>query len=343
MTRSPADRGRLRVLTHPAPFARHANSTPRQLAESLPADIEPIDFSWPRALSGRYDLFHIHWPDDMVNGRLAPLRVARALGVFAMLAVQAVRRIPRVWTVHNLEPHEKLGTLSRRAAEALQDADARVYMYEVARPADARPIDAVIRRGMQNMPISPEERSSRTPSGILNFGLIRPYKGIETLLDAYRGLPAETRPALTVAGRPAVASYAEEIRARAEGLDGVHLDFRWLDETELSERILDARLAVLPYRQIYNSGVVLNALLLRCPTLVPDSPTMRELRDEVGGDWVMLFDELTPDVIRDALERAERLDTAAPPDLGRRDWDVIGREYGELYRRTVDAGRRPRR
>jgi beta-1,4-mannosyltransferase len=122
-----------------------------------------------------------------------------------------------------------------------------------------------------------------------------------------------------------------------------------LSDEELAEVILDSAMVVLPYRNMYNSGAALLSLTLHRPILVPDTGTMRELRREVGDNWVHLYEgELTTEHVRAAL-RATAATPGGGPDLSRRDWARVGLSYAALYdsivrtkrihRGSVDTGR----
>src|SRR5699024_8234211 len=78
--------------------------------------------------------------------------------------------------------------------------------------------------------------------------------------------------------------------------------FGFLPDADLVDVITRAQLVVLPYRELHSSGAVLVALSLARPVLVPDGPTTRALRDEVGAGWVHLFSgELDTDDLCAAL------------------------------------------
>jgi hypothetical protein len=70
------------------------------------------DFTFPRALVRRYDVFHVHWPDSHLLTR----SWWRALGKHARLALLLwylrLRGTHIVWMMHNLVPHEKNHWLS---------------------------------------------------------------------------------------------------------------------------------------------------------------------------------------------------------------------------------------
>src|SRR5436305_14721634 len=89
-----------RVLAWPAFKPETGNPYNALLAGALEkrgAQVE--EFTPARLLRGRYDIWHLHWPERAAN-RL--LRVA----IFAVLVLVARARKTRVvWTVHNLDGH----------------------------------------------------------------------------------------------------------------------------------------------------------------------------------------------------------------------------------------------
>ena len=56
------------------------------LGESLAAltDVDVLTFTWRRALTARFDVFHMHWPEVRIGGRTAPRRIAHQT-LFALL------------------------------------------------------------------------------------------------------------------------------------------------------------------------------------------------------------------------------------------------------------------
>jgi beta-1,4-mannosyltransferase len=332
----------IRVLSAPGPWNDSTNQTVTMLVESLPDHVEVRTFSWARAFLSHYDVLHVHWPEYVMRHRKrANARVKRAL--FALLMVRtAVLRTPTVWTVHNARPHERgsrgeqflLEVWSRRATR-------RVYMYESALPSPRGRRDVCIPRGdYEPMYGAIRDRGPCIPSSpgtLLLFGVLRPYKGIERLIDAVRGAGDEGL-GLLVIGGVFDDSYARELLC-ANDAKNVTVRIQVLSDEQLAEVIQRSSLVVLPYCHMYNSGAALLSLTLRRPILVPASPTMRELRQEVGENWVHLYEgELTTEHLRRALH------APAPdrgPDLTRRDWTHVGRSYAALYESIVRTRRVP--
>lgn len=325
MPHSPADR--TRVLMHP--IAEHdVNHTVRMLLGSLPPDIEVEPFSWRRAAKGGYDVLHLHWPEQLLGADEWWMRARLGSRVLALVAINRLRRTAMVWTVHNERPHERSTPFQRFVLWVWgRSVSARVFMYDAARPVRGRRGDLVIRHGDYSPLFT--AASSRRGDGLLALGQVRPYKGIDSLLTAYRDLT--DRPRLTIAGAAVNADYADSLRRLAARMPTVRFDIRHIPDDELVRVVEASALVVLPYAKVYNSGVALLALTLRRPILVPESPTMRELARLVGSGWVHFYGgALSSDDLETAL--------AAPtpsrdPDLSELQWDELGRAYAALYRR----------
>ena len=141
---------------------------------------------------------------------------------------------------------------------------------------------------------------------ILFFGRITPYKGLEYLIDAFQQIlagPEEYR--LIIAGRPDnCEEYWQTIReAMSEGAKGervlLRAGFIPDDETEVYFKAADV--LVLPYRDIYQSGVLFLGHSFGLPVLAAD---VGSLKDEiVEGKTGFVF---TPEDSGDMAKAIER-------------------------------------
>jgi len=174
---------------------------------------------------------------------------------------------------------------------------------------------------------------------ILFFGRITPYKGLEMLVEAFqKGLPSADTYRLMIAGRPEEATEAgywvpirEALRAdvqkgrvllRAEHIpDG---------ETELYFKAADV--LVLPYRDIYQSGILFLGYSFGLPALAAN---VGSLKDEmIEGRTGFLFHPEDPADLARSIEKYFASDLYR--DLSRRrqeiqdyarqghDWNIVG-------------------
>jgi glycosyltransferase involved in cell wall biosynthesis len=262
--------------------------------------------SWARR--ARKVLEHV---PDMARYRT----VARAADVvhFQWLAVQAVDRYllpdrPIVLTAHDLLPREPWPGQAWAQRRLYEAVDAIVVHSAYGRdllvarlgvdPAKVR----VIRHGAfrhltvqaQEVPLPEELRAVQAPV-VLFFGLLRPYKGLETLLEAWRGVEGAE---LWVVGRPRM--DLAPLRARAPR--GVRFIPRFVSDAELPAFFRRADVVALPYSRTERldwSGVLATALAFGKPTVVSDVGGLAEVA-AAGAARLVAPDD--PAALRAAIE-----------------------------------------
>ncbi|HWG07751.1 MAG TPA: glycosyltransferase family 4 protein [Solirubrobacteraceae bacterium] len=161
---------------------------------------------------------------------------------------------------------------------------------------------------------------------VLFFGLLRPYKGIDVLLDAWRGIDDAE---LWIAGMPRMDVSALEARASP----GVRFVPRFITDEQLPPYFRRADLIVLPYREIEQSGVLFTALAFGKPLLLSDVGGFGEIAAAGAARAV-------PPGDADALGAALRellADPAALGALAARSRELAAGEYGwdGIARRTL--------
>ncbi len=168
---------------------------------------------------------------------------------------------------------------------------------------------------------------------VLCFGLMRPYKGIEELLDAWRGIDGAE---LWIAGAPRMDVSALEAGAPA----GVRFVPRFITDDELPSYFRRADLVVLPYREIDQSGVLFTALAFGKPMLLSDVGGFPEVaatgaaRTFPAGDAAALHDALSG-LIGDRATLSEMAGAAHAAAAGPYAWEAIGRRTLALYDRLL--------
>jgi glycosyltransferase involved in cell wall biosynthesis len=182
-------------------------------------------------------------------------------------------------------------------------------------------------------PLPPELAAVEGPV-ILMFGIVRPYKGLEVLLDAFRGLRGAE---LWVVGRSAMpmAPFHEQA-GRAEGR--VRFVTRHVEDEEVPALFRRADVVALPYRSIDQSGVLQTALAFGKPVVMSAVGGFPEVVQEHGagmlvppGDAVALAEALQT-LLDDEERRAELGAAAAAAAAGPYSWEEIGRRTLALYR-----------
>lgn len=304
--------------------------------QSLPSDrVSNLYWSWSRAIFGRYDLLHLHWPDELAHasGRLQrwSKRFCLALLIFRIRAT----RVRVVRTVHNLEPHESTSGVSAALVGMLGAETSHWVVLNEVTPTPDRTRTTLIPHGHYRGWYRADPRSPQS-GRLIVFGLIREYKGIDDFVRVFGSMPGKF--SLCVAGRADDPQLAESLREAARGDNRVDLQTRFVPDAELAGMIMDAELVVLPYRQLHNSGAALLALSLGRPVVCPSSPTTERLASEFGNQWIITYESpLDPSKLADAVRRAQDGSLAgnSEPDLSARDWPKLGEALAAVYERVA--------
>lgn len=315
------------------------------MIESAPADLEVLPMSWRTALTGKYDVFHIHWPEYLVRAKTVPARAVKKVLFVVLVTRLRLTRRPIVRTAHNIEPHESGSRVESALLRWCDRMTDHFICLNVTTEVPEGKTHSVILHGHYRDRPDYQCAHPSNPNRLLYFGLIRPYKGIEDLLSAFTALGSDELN-LRVVGKPQSEELANEIRSACEGNRAISSKLEYVPDSELAEEIARAALVVLPYREMHNSGSVILALSMNRPVLVPDTPANRALRDEVGPGWVYLYESAAIDAatLSWALARVASDARASTPDLSARDWDRIGEKhyaaYADLLGRPVAADTR---
>ncbi|WP_082914203.1 glycosyltransferase family 4 protein [Microbacterium sp. H83] len=303
-----------------------------QLCASLDATpgVELSLFSWRRALLGRLDVFHVHWPELLVGGHKLSGRIARRILTVAFLLRVRLTGVAVVRTLHNLERPSGMSRLDLALLDRLDRLTTLTVTLNDHTDLPEGKARRTILHGHYRDWFAPHPAPAAVAGRMGYVGLIRRYKGVEQLIEAFRALDADGS-SLSVAGRPSTDELSTELTTLAGDDRRIEFDFRFLDDAELVRRIAESEVVVLPYRHMHNSGTALAALSVGRPILVPDNDVNRALAEEVGEQWVHLFDGELSDAdlarVRDAIGTG----IDGLPELSRRDWSTVGAAHAEAF------------
>ncbi|HTA24097.1 MAG TPA: glycosyltransferase [Terriglobales bacterium] len=180
---------------------------------------------------------------------------------------------------------------------------------------------------------------------ILFFGAIRPYKGLEYLTDAFRQLSARNVDyRLIIAGEPkkGCEKYIGDIQqgiSNDPSRERVIQEIRHIPDEETELYFKAADVVVLPYTQVFQSGVLFLAYSFGLPVIATDVGSIKE--DVIEGETGFLCKPC------DAVELARAIGTYFESDLfktlGRRrqeirdyagarhSWDTVGAVTRNVY------------
>jgi len=258
---------------------------------------------------------------------------------------------PRVMTAHYILPPDASARAVRGARKVFGAMDAVVAHSEhgAARLRDEVGLPAervrVIPHGAfdyltrlaEEKPL-PEELAGAKGPVVLSFGLLRPYKGLENLLEAF-GEVGEAE--LWIVGNPRMSvEPLHEIAA----LTGAKVRFvtRFVEEAEIPAIFRRADVVALPYLDAEHSGVLYTGLAFGKPLVVsavggfPEVAETGAARLVPPGDTGALAAALR-ELIDDPAAREELATAARAAAAGPYSWDEAARLTLDLYEELLAA------
>jgi glycosyltransferase involved in cell wall biosynthesis len=118
----------------------------------------------------------------------------------------------------------------------------------------------------------------------LHLGKIRPYKGIDRLLDAFDRLARhDPKARLLLVGEPGRFEQLDEIKQRARANPNVISNFNAIPDADLQLYMNAADVVVLPYRTALNSGVLQLAFSFAKPVVASETGCIPNQVDATTG------------------------------------------------------------
>lgn len=351
-------RGEHVEVLSPLPSAAHHH---------LPLGAAP---GWAQLASqyGHYERIIVHFAPGLIFGQCrAP---AERLAVWSALAVLA-RRCALELRIHEIDTDGLASNqLERRAAGVVFRWADRVTVHTRAE-RDAL-VDAVgsvaegaevIDHGQYFAPrVADDKHAARRELGLdsasfhfVSIGFLQRHKGfdraVEALTQALRSNAAMSKVALHIVGsaridHPDIARYVVELRALCRAHPSVTLHERFVSDDEFDLWIAASDAVVLPYREIWSSGVVERARLYGRPIVASDLPQLRDqapigtiLCNDTAAFAVALEKVWSTEVGVVDLER-DLVEDAPPSPVEQTGWNVASVERSAIESQIGERARR---
>ncbi len=269
-----------------------------------------------RRRAARADLRHYQWlPLERLDALLLP--PAR----------------PRVLTMHNVIRRERV---DRRLVERMDAVI--VHTRRGAELLNAERVHVVPHGAFEHLTRQPDERplppdlAAVEGPVVLCFGLVRPYKGVDVLIEAFREVEGAE---LWVVGRPLGVSMERLRRLAPRGR--VRFVERYVSDAEQPAFFRRAELLVLPHRSVDVSGVLFAGLAFGKAMVLSDVGGFSEVVEDHGagrlvppGDSSALAAAIR-ELLARPRERALLEERAAAAAAGPYSWDRVAERTLSVY------------
>ena len=176
---------------------------------------------------------------------------------------------------------------------------------------------------------------------LLFFGQIKEVKGLDILLESLpRVIKNHKNTILLIAGRPWKTTFDEyEIKIKNLGIENhCFCHIRFIPDNEVPIFFGAADLVVLPYRRIYQSGVILMSMSYEKPVIASDLPGMKEvITDNItgylfrSGDCNSLADRIIE--VLSSINSSKNVAREGKKLMERNyNWEMIGEKTVNFYR-----------
>jgi glycosyltransferase involved in cell wall biosynthesis len=282
-----------------------------------------------RVARSRPDVVHFQWA------------VVPVLDAMAMLAIR--RFCPVILTVHDTTPFngDAVGALQRVGLEAVMSLASRLIVHTrsghdaLVKQRILPKKLAVVPHGPLRLRVPAERKTTEADARFtfVLFGELKPYKGIDLLIEAVARLPPELRrqARFVVAGRPRMDLTPARARITELGLEKtVEIRAERLSDLAMAELFAAADSFVFPYRQVDASGVYhLVKSLGRWLIASRVGVFAEDLHDGRDGVLIPPNDEVAlATALADAI--VQRPVVSAPASVSA-SWDAIGAATRAVY------------
>ncbi|MDP5032263.1 glycosyltransferase family 4 protein [Paraglaciecola sp.] len=241
----------------------------------------------------KIDVIHLHWIVDLIailawskNPFIFKVKcyllrldcfVVRALGVKI------------VWTIHNKFAHQQLErskelqvrsslvkSVNQIIVHSKEALSTLCELYQVDFQHKARVIFHGNYAGVYPSPsadkaaLKSNKHISQENKVIAYIGMIRPYKGVDKLIEALKKTEI-SKVTLLIAGAPLDKAYGKSLISQASAQPNILFDLKFLSDQELVDSLAISDIICLPFSDTLTSGSVILAMTMGKALILPES------------------------------------------------------------------------
>lgn len=322
----------------------------REINKILPAVEE---YSHQKALTQKIDIIHFHWPDGYINQSGLLKTLQRIFVLACVIIIAKIKSARIIWTVHNIFPHDAYHPqLSASFMHWFaKRCDGLIFMSEPSQKAffglynlHKIPHQAIIPHGhyreSYHVPIDQQHAKQQlgladNKQVLLAFGMIKPYKNIDTLIKAFNQAQPENT-LLVIAGNPESRQLADSLLKLKGDNQNIHLFLTFIADEQLPVFLSAADIVILPYKNIFNSGALLLALSFNKPVIAPRIGAFITLQKELGTQWIHCYDEtLNSGTLQYATHYLQQQFRPPICPLDNYNWDHLANKTLKFYQEVL--------
>lgn len=300
----------------------------------------------------RAQIFHIHWIERLYRHRFGPFYLTNFIAPFLLKICKHALHYTIVVTLHNIEPHEST-FLDRPLFKLILSMSDKIIVhnnFSVQKTLQTYGKDlltkiVIVPHGnfVSYFTNDISKREARKKLGIkdsafvfLFFGYLRPYKGLENLIDAFRKtFQGKQETILMIVGRPPFKWYADVIRSKTRKLSNCVLRCEFVPDDDVQLYLNAADVGVLAHEEITTPATLFLFISFRKPVIASNLPPNREI---CSREFCIFFKPNSMESLANAMKKAydnkgevQKMGVNAFKKAQLFDWDSISRKTLDLY------------
>lgn len=314
-----------------------------------------LDLNWFLNNREKIDFVHFHWPEFYYSSpqKLTQIYLTIKLSIFLLVIKFFNKKI--IWTAHNAYPHnviepnfiEFISRLSMVLFANLIFVHSATSKGIITKnfPFSSNKI-CVIKHGnyinyyLNDITFFEARRSLKINKDAyiyLFIGACKPYKGLETLIEAFRRVEGEKN-VLLIVGHFLDKAYYEKIsnsisKKYKEKKDIILID-KYIPDHEIQYYLNASNVLVLPYRNILTSGTALLGLSFGIPIIAPQKGFFVDLIE--NNSLGLLYDGTSVKDLARKMHKIKSLKFSKKQIIKHTrkfDWNEVGKSsYGFLLK-----------
>lgn len=300
-------------------------------------------------------VLHLHWLEPYLRGKNPLSQIIYGLKFLIDIYLTRLSGVRLVWTIHNQIEHDNpFPQLERWIRQLVLNLSDRIIVHHQLAldglrqdyQIDVNKVDIIPHGHYRTVYASAiDQRQAREQLSLpvtgkiyLYFGVLRPYKGLEYLLEVWqRNQDILEDCQLVIAGFAYDSLYLQELQAKIDQTPNIVFYPEFIKDEQIPVFFSAVDFLVFPYRQILTSGSVILAMSYGKPVTAPRLGAIPETVAEADG---LLYDAANPQGLDLAIQRSltcslSELQALTVEACDRLDWEPIGQQTALAFRQSL--------